>query len=153
MLFIVLFSVLTTFSNFQATFSLITPKVFGIFTPNFTTKVRKIWLNFWWVWKNFGGWCCGIIRKMLNGGFWRRSYTRWFSVLMAWYDRAGQGRGVSVLFFMKLKLSAPTPTPPSPCIHTHTPATCTFHTRARQNTETKQKTQTNKQTVFPPLNE
>ena len=41
-LFIVLFSVVTTFSNFQASFPLISPKVFGIFTPNFTTKVRKI---------------------------------------------------------------------------------------------------------------
>ncbi len=51
MLFIVLFSVVTTFSNFQATFPLISPKVFGIFTPNFTTKVRK--LNFWY--QNQGG--------------------------------------------------------------------------------------------------
>ncbi len=48
MLFIVLFSVVTTFSNFQATFRLIAPKVFGIFTPNFTIKVRKILLNFWY---------------------------------------------------------------------------------------------------------
>ena len=29
------------FSNFQATFPLIAPKVFEIFTPNFSTKVRK----------------------------------------------------------------------------------------------------------------
>ena len=50
MLFIVLFSVhvVTTFSNFQATFLLISTKVFGIFTPNVTTKVRKICLNFWY---------------------------------------------------------------------------------------------------------
>ena len=42
------FSVVTAmFSNFQATFPLISPEVFGIVTPNFTTKVRKIWLNFW----------------------------------------------------------------------------------------------------------
>ncbi len=41
-LFIVLFSVVTTLSNFQVTFPLISPKVFGILTPNFTTKVRKI---------------------------------------------------------------------------------------------------------------
>ena len=46
MLFIVLFSVVTTFSNIQATFPLIAPKV--LFTPNFTTKFRKIWLNFWY---------------------------------------------------------------------------------------------------------
>ncbi len=38
MLFIVLFSVVTTFSNFQATFRLISPKTFGMLTPNF----RKI---------------------------------------------------------------------------------------------------------------
>ncbi len=48
MLFIVLFCVVTTFSNFQATFPLISPKVFGIFTPNFKIKVRKIWQNFWY---------------------------------------------------------------------------------------------------------
>ncbi len=42
MLFIVLFSVVTTFSNFQATFPMISPKLFEIFTPNFKTKVRKI---------------------------------------------------------------------------------------------------------------
>ncbi len=53
MLFIVLFSVVTTFSNFQATFPLISPKVCGIFTSNFTTKVRKILLNFWY--QNQGG--------------------------------------------------------------------------------------------------
>ena len=41
MLFIVLFSVVTTFSNVQATPPLISPKVFGILTPNFSTKVRK----------------------------------------------------------------------------------------------------------------
>ncbi len=45
MLFIVLFSVVTTFSNFKATFPLISPEVFGVLTPNFTTKVRNI--NFW----------------------------------------------------------------------------------------------------------
>ncbi len=48
MLFIVLFCVVTTFSNFQATFLLISSKVFGIFTPNFKIKVRKIWQNFWY---------------------------------------------------------------------------------------------------------
>ncbi len=48
MLFIVIFSVVTMFSNFQATFLLISPKVFGICTSNFTTKVRKIWQNFWY---------------------------------------------------------------------------------------------------------
>ncbi len=46
MLFIVLFSVVTMFANFQATFPLISPKVFGILTPNFTTKVRKYDLTF-----------------------------------------------------------------------------------------------------------
>ena len=45
MLFIVLYTVVTTFPNFQATFHLICPKIFEIFTPNFTTKVRKILLN------------------------------------------------------------------------------------------------------------
>ena len=44
---------------FQATFLLIFPKLFGIFTLKFTTKVRKIWLNFWYqnhngFWKNWG---------------------------------------------------------------------------------------------------
>ena len=48
MLFIVLFSVVTSFSNFQATFLMISPKLFGICTSNFTTKVRKIWQNFWY---------------------------------------------------------------------------------------------------------
>ncbi len=43
-----IFSVVTTFSNFQATFPLISPKVFGIFTLNCTTKVWKILLNFWY---------------------------------------------------------------------------------------------------------
>ncbi len=47
-LFIVLFSEVTTLSNFQATFPLISPEAFGKFTPNFTTKVRKIRLNFWY---------------------------------------------------------------------------------------------------------
>ena len=47
-MFFVLFSVVTTFSYFQATFLLISPEVFGILTPNFTTKVRKMWLNFWY---------------------------------------------------------------------------------------------------------
>ncbi len=46
MLFIVVFSVVTTFSNFQATFPLISPKVFGMCTPNFTTKVQKYDLTF-----------------------------------------------------------------------------------------------------------
>ena len=41
MLFIVLFSVATTFSIFQATFPLISPKVFGMLTPNFSTKSQK----------------------------------------------------------------------------------------------------------------
>ncbi len=40
MVFIVLFSVVSMFSNFQAPFLVISPKVFGILTPNFTTKVR-----------------------------------------------------------------------------------------------------------------
>ncbi len=53
MLFTILFSVVTTFSNFQATFPLISPEVFGIFTLNFTTKVRKICLKFWY--QNQGG--------------------------------------------------------------------------------------------------
>ncbi len=58
-----LFSVVTAFSNFQATFPLISSKVFGKFTPNYTTKVRKIWQNLWYqnhsgCEKNFGGWCC-----------------------------------------------------------------------------------------------
>ena len=47
-LFIVLFSLMTTFSNFQATSSLSSPNIFEILTPKFTTKVRKIWLNFWY---------------------------------------------------------------------------------------------------------
>ncbi len=42
MLLIVLFGVVTMFCNFQATFPLISTEVFEIFTPNFTTKVRKI---------------------------------------------------------------------------------------------------------------
>ena len=46
LLFIVSFSVATTFSNFQATFLLISPKIFGILTPYVTTKVRKTGLNF-----------------------------------------------------------------------------------------------------------
>ncbi len=61
MLFIVLFSVVTTFSNFQATFPLISPKVCGIFTSNFTIKVRKILLNFWY--QNQSG-----VLKKLGGG-------------------------------------------------------------------------------------
>ncbi len=32
--------------NLQATFPLISPKVFGILTPNFTTNVRKMWQTF-----------------------------------------------------------------------------------------------------------
>ncbi len=40
-LFIVIFSVVTMFSNFQSKFLLISPEVFGIFIPNSTTKVRK----------------------------------------------------------------------------------------------------------------
>ena len=48
MLFIVLFSVVNMFSNFPAILLLISPEVFGIHTPNFTTKVRKIWLNIWY---------------------------------------------------------------------------------------------------------
>ena len=49
MLFIVLFGVLTTFSNyFQATFPLISNKVFKILTPNFTIRFRKMWINFWY---------------------------------------------------------------------------------------------------------
>ncbi len=48
MLLIVLFSVVTTFSSFQASFPLISPTVFGILTPNFSTKVGKILLNFWY---------------------------------------------------------------------------------------------------------
>ncbi len=42
MLFIILFNVVTTFSNFQVTFLLISPEVFGILTPTFSTKVRKM---------------------------------------------------------------------------------------------------------------
>ncbi len=45
MLFIVLFSVVTTFSSFQATFLLI-PNESGIRTPNFSPKVKNIWQNF-----------------------------------------------------------------------------------------------------------
>ncbi len=41
MLFIVLFSVVTTFSYFQATFPLISSKLFGICTSNFTTNSEK----------------------------------------------------------------------------------------------------------------
>ncbi len=41
MLFIVLLGVVTKFSNCQTTFPLIFPRVFGIFTPNFSTKVTK----------------------------------------------------------------------------------------------------------------
>ncbi len=48
MLFIVLFSVVNTLSNFQATFPSISLKVFRILIPNFTTKVRKLWLNLWY---------------------------------------------------------------------------------------------------------
>ncbi len=69
MLFIVLFSVVTMFSNFQATFLLISPKVFGICTPNFTTRVRKIWLNFWY--QNHSGfeknW--GMMLSIMSGTF------------------------------------------------------------------------------------
>ena len=46
MLFIVLFSVVTTFSYFQTTFLVISSKVFIIFTPNFSTKIRKIMTTF-----------------------------------------------------------------------------------------------------------
>ncbi len=46
MLFVVIFSVVTTFSNFQATFPLISPKVFGILTSNFATKSEKYDLIF-----------------------------------------------------------------------------------------------------------
>ncbi len=47
--FFVLFRVMTTVCNFQATFPLISPKVFGIvLTPNFATEVRKIGLYFWY---------------------------------------------------------------------------------------------------------
>ncbi len=67
-------SVVTTFSNFQATsLPLVYPKVFGIFTPNFTTKLRKIWLNFSYTkikvgWKKWGGDYvnCGPCHALLN---------------------------------------------------------------------------------------
>ncbi len=82
MLFIVLFSVVTTFSNFQATFPLISPKLFGIYTSNFTTKVRKIWQNFWYqnqsrFEKKWGGWCCGSCQALLNTNVAR--WNRWNS--------------------------------------------------------------------------
>ena len=64
-----LFSVVTTFSNFQATFWLISPKVFEIFTPK--PKVRKIRLNFWY--QNHSGFektgmmlWCGSCQALLN---------------------------------------------------------------------------------------
>ncbi len=37
-----------TFSHFRAIFPLISPTVLRIFTPNFTTIVRKICLDFWY---------------------------------------------------------------------------------------------------------
>ena len=59
----------TMFSNFQATFLLNCPKLFGISTSNSATKVRKIWQNFWYqnqsrFEKNWG-WCCGSCQALL----------------------------------------------------------------------------------------
>ena len=54
-LFIVLFSVVTTLSNFLATFLLISPKIFEIFTPNFTTKKSEKYDLSQWVGKKIGG--------------------------------------------------------------------------------------------------
>ncbi len=41
-LFYLLFSVVTTFSNFQATYPLISPEVLEIFTPNSAQNSEKI---------------------------------------------------------------------------------------------------------------
>ena len=69
MLFIVLFSVVTTFSTFQATFLLISPEVFGILTPNFSTSQIKYDKTFGTKarvgLKIFGGWCCASCQEPL----------------------------------------------------------------------------------------
>ncbi len=79
--FLVLFSVVTTFSNFQATFPLISPILFGIFTPNFTTKVRKIWLNFWY--QNRSGFVknWGMMLWIMSDTFKLHSFKHWTSAL------------------------------------------------------------------------
>ena len=63
------YSVLTMFSHFQATYLLISPKVFGILTANLSTKVRKKWQNFWY--QNQSGFekFVGMMLWIMSGNF------------------------------------------------------------------------------------